>query len=203
MQAVALERSGEVFEAMQMYRKAVHLDSEIEFKMYDKMKTTVRKQSDGNAEPVRNIDATATEELIGEHLTDDLVLRFSASMHVDDSTEPSTDHNVISDNSLNLMSLPMDVLAYILRWVVSSNLDLRSLEQCSLVCKAFYLCSRQTQIWRLACQKYVDLSIKSISYINNLFVLLGIEFGVVQLVIYSRMVLHHGVKCILKDLGCG
>lgn len=165
MEGVALERSGEVFEAMQMYRKAVHLDSEIEFKMYDKTKANTRKQSDGNTESVRNIDATASEELAAEHLTEDLILRFTAAMNVDDSTtfaEPSTDDIVISDNSLHLMSLPIDVLAYILRWVVSSNLDLRSLEQCSLVCKAFYLCSRETEIWRLACQKYVDHSIKSI-----------------------------------------
>lgn len=165
MKAVALERSGEVFEAMQMYRKAVHIDSEIEFKMYDKTKATTRKQSDGNVDSVQDIDPTPSEELIGEHLTDDLILRFTAALNVDDSTssaEPSTDHNVISDNSLHLLSLPIDVLVYILRWVVSTNLDLRSLEQCSSVCKAFYLCSRQTQIWRLACQKYVVPSFKSI-----------------------------------------
>lgn len=31
---------------------------------------------------------------------------------------------------------------YIFRWVVSSDLDLRSLEQLSLVCRGFYICAR-------------------------------------------------------------
>lgn len=36
----------------------------------------------------------------------------------------------------------MEVLMYIFRWVVSSDLDLRSLEQLSLVCRGFYICAR-------------------------------------------------------------
>lgn len=31
---------------------------------------------------------------------------------------------------------------YIFRWVVSSDLDLRALEQLSLVCRGFYICAR-------------------------------------------------------------
>lgn len=42
---------------------------------------------------------------------------------------------------------------YIFRWVVSSDLDLRSLEQLSLVCRGFYICARDPEIWRLACLK--------------------------------------------------
>lgn len=38
--------------------------------------------------------------------------------------------------------LPMEVLMYIFRWVVSSDLDLRSLEQLSQVCRGFYICAR-------------------------------------------------------------
>lgn len=42
---------------------------------------------------------------------------------------------------------------YIFRWVVSSDLDLRSLEQLSQVCRGFYICARDPEIWRLACLK--------------------------------------------------
>uniref|UniRef100_A0A2I3S1J2 F-box only protein n=1 Tax=Pan troglodytes TaxID=9598 RepID=A0A2I3S1J2_PANTR len=52
-----------------------------------------------------------------------------------------------------LFMLPMEVLMYIFRWVVSSDLDLRSLEQLSLVCRGFYICARDPEIWRLACLK--------------------------------------------------
>ncbi|XP_067999055.1 F-box only protein 9 isoform X2 [Melanerpes formicivorus] len=50
-------------------------------------------------------------------------------------------------------ALPMEVLMYIFRWVVSSDLDLRSLEQLSLVCRGFYICARDPEIWRQVCLK--------------------------------------------------
>lgn len=39
-------------------------------------------------------------------------------------------------------ALPREILMYIFRWVVSSDLDLRALEQLSLVCRGFYICAR-------------------------------------------------------------
>ncbi|RZF38119.1 hypothetical protein LSTR_LSTR005480 [Laodelphax striatellus] len=53
--------------------------------------------------------------------------------------------------STHISELPMEIILYILRWVVSSELDLRSLEMCSRVCRGFYVCSRDPEIWRLAC----------------------------------------------------
>ncbi|KAK7930775.1 hypothetical protein WMY93_007170 [Mugilogobius chulae] len=49
--------------------------------------------------------------------------------------------------------LPREILMYIFRWVVSSELDMRALEQLSLVCRGFYICARDTEIWRTACFK--------------------------------------------------
>lgn len=40
---------------------------------------------------------------------------------------------------------------YIFRWVVSSDLDMRTLEQLSLVCRGFYICARDSDLWRSAC----------------------------------------------------
>lgn len=42
------------------------------------------------------------------------------------------------------VALPLEVLMYIFRWVVSSDLDMRALEQLSLVCRGFYILAR----WR-------------------------------------------------------
>lgn len=39
-------------------------------------------------------------------------------------------------------ALPREILMYIFRWVVSSELDMRALEQLSLVCRGFYICAR-------------------------------------------------------------
>lgn len=35
---------------------------------------------------------------------------------------------------------------YIFRWVVSSDLDMRALEQLSLVCRGFYICARSASL---------------------------------------------------------
>jgi len=47
--------------------------------------------------------------------------------------------------------LPMEILIYIFKWVVSPELDLRSLEQLAMVCRGFYICARDSELWRLAC----------------------------------------------------
>lgn len=52
----------------------------------------------------------------------------------------------------------MEMILNILRWVVSSDLDFRSLEMFSMVCRGFYLCARDSEIWRLACVKVWGLN---------------------------------------------
>lgn len=59
----------------------------------------------------------------------------------------------------------MEIILYIFKWVVSSDLDLRSLEVCSMVCRGFYLCARDTEIWKLACIRYqIFLSLVGTKY---------------------------------------
>lgn len=58
--------------------------------------------------------------------------------------------------STHISALPVEIILYILRWVVSWDLDVRSLEMFSMVCRGFYLCSRDPEIWRMACMKYVQ-----------------------------------------------
>lgn len=49
-------------------------------------------------------------------------------------------------------ALPREILMYIFRWVVSSDLDLRALEQLSLVCRGFYICARSAPPpWQSRC----------------------------------------------------
>lgn len=161
MQGVELEKKGKVFEAMQMYRRAVHIDADIEFKMYDKLKTTIHKASendtfneaqDGNR---RNGDADDDDD--DEDLSSvDLVARFQESIANGNGNlfnRDNADSGVICTDGLHIASLPTEIILYILRWVVSGNLDLRSLEQCSMVSKGFYLLARDPEIWRLACFK--------------------------------------------------
>ena len=45
----------------------------------------------------------------------------------------------------------MELVLFILKWVVSTELDLKSLENFSQVCRGFFLASRASDIWRLVC----------------------------------------------------
>ncbi|CAA9995472.1 unnamed protein product [Nesidiocoris tenuis] len=56
-------------------------------------------------------------------------------------------------NATHISALPLEVLQYILRWVVSSDLDLRSLEMCARVCRGFYMSCRDQELWRSACMR--------------------------------------------------
>lgn len=91
----------------------------------------------------------------------DLMLRFQlAVQRTGRLFQRSGDRNVIH-TGLHFSDLPMEIILYILKWVVSVDLDLRSLEQCSAVCKGFYICSKDHDIWRLACLRYIILLSKA------------------------------------------
>lgn len=63
-------------------------------------------------------------------------------------------------------ALPREILMYIFRWVVSSDLDMRALEQLSLVCRGFYMCARSAL---LSYQIYVNCFVNSLLFQNQLF----------------------------------
>ena len=52
-----------------------------------------------------------------------------------------------------MSALPVEVLMYILKWVVSADLDIASLEQLALVCRGFYICVHDEELWRLICHR--------------------------------------------------
>lgn len=60
---------------------------------------------------------------------------------------------VRSLQATHISSLPSEVLIYIFRWVISADLDVRSLEQCARVCRGFYICARDPQLWKMICWK--------------------------------------------------
>lgn len=67
--------------------------------------------------------------------------------------ESSNTAGTISTGGIHISSLPFEIMLLILKWVVSNHLDFRSLESFACVCKGFYLISRDTSIWKTACQK--------------------------------------------------
>lgn len=62
----------------------------------------------------------------------------------------------------HVSALPYEVIMYICKWIISSELDMRSLEQLALVCRGFYLCARDQELWRLACLRVWGMDFESV-----------------------------------------
>jgi F-box protein 9 len=171
LQGVELEKQRKVFEAMSLYRKAVQLVPDIEFKIYERnkvQKVDQQQQQQVKVQPVEE-DFEEDREVAedeDENLDDvDLVVRFQdfVGKMGNFCTRSISNKTVISDGGgAHFGDLPVEIVLYILRWVVSSHLDMRSLEQSSLVCKGMYLCARDPEIWKLACLKVWGLNLGSL-----------------------------------------
>ncbi|XP_055609768.1 F-box only protein 9 [Uranotaenia lowii] len=157
LQGSELERVGKVFEAMRLYRRAVQLVPDIEFKVYDKkVPRQLPHQSISKSDDVDQLTSSLMEANLeeDENLENvDMVLRFQTLLAKSGKLFESTtagDRGLLV-TSLHFSDLPMEVILYILRWAVSSELDLKTLERFARVCRGFYLLARDPEIWKKAC----------------------------------------------------
>ena len=60
---------------------------------------------------------------------------------------------IFLDQATHISVLPSELIIHLLKWVVSSELDLRSLEQVAMVSRGFYVCCRDVELWKLACMR--------------------------------------------------
>lgn len=163
--AVDLEQRGKVYDALAFYRKATQIVPDIEFrfyelqkpnydvnKMYHNLPNDLSKQLDlskskdakEEVEPIEPIGLYEKfqRDLCSEEIYGGKILICSRDAGV-----------VMTGRNLHISDLPPEIIMHILRWVVSSQLDMRSLEQFSAVCKGFYIYGRDEELWRLACVK--------------------------------------------------
>jgi len=164
LQGVRFEESGKLYEAIRYYKKAEKLVPNIEYQTFKytgknfKAKSTAEvqegKDDNGNITPKEDISKNEEENI------SNLTLKFSKMKTADEvlikaETETSSTH---------IGSLPSEVINLILKWVISADLDIKSLENCSEVCRAFYLASRDEEIWRLICLKIWGRSVAIPNY---------------------------------------
>lgn len=156
--AVELEQRGKVYDALQYYRRAVQLDPDIEFKAYEASKLPQQQQVENEANNnnvtigmVKPHDDGIDEA--DEQLEADLFVRFQNDLAKQGRLIMSNRDPGVIGTEMHISDLPTEILLYILRWVVSTQLDMKSLEQCAAVCKGLYLCARDDEIWRQACLK--------------------------------------------------
>lgn len=149
-----LERAGKLYEAIQFYRKAVQIVPDIEFKVdihaaKSNRRDRKKSQTEERVEPERDSSSSNnnsdTESIEDGELLARIQRKYSKTATLcTPKFEQSTSHVSV---------LPVEIVLLILRWLVSCDLDLRSLELFSAVCRGFYLCARDPEIWRVACTR--------------------------------------------------
>ncbi|XP_020291557.1 F-box only protein 9 isoform X1 [Pseudomyrmex gracilis] len=146
------EQSRQFYEAIQFYKRAEQLVPDIEVRLYESTKTKTRDRFDTD-DSLDTFDKDFTTNNDNENYNDDdeeetdLFLKLSKIVN----RNQCVCFPKIDQSATHISALPMEIVLYILRWVVSSELDFRSLEMFSRVCRGFYISARDTEIWRLAC----------------------------------------------------
>lgn len=163
MSGVEHEQVGKMYEAIQFYRRAVQLVPDIEFRLYETNKNKMAKQP---AEIQKDEDDLVHEygEMMLESEEPDEDISMSAKdllikMQRILSRNGSVCSSKNEQRAPHISCLPVELVLYVLRWVVSRELDTASLDRCAAVCRGFYACARDPEIWRMICVKTWGLNI--------------------------------------------
>lgn len=166
-QGIECEQSSKYYDAIQCYKNAMQLVPDIEFKIYSESKQNRRVLNQNEIqEPHKEErytheyenDSDIEEEEDEYDGIENLQSRFQRLL---------SRHNVFilaahEPERTHFSALPMEIIIQILRWVMSRHHDTRSLDMFSLVCRGFYLCSRDSGIWRAACIQTWGLDCQSL-----------------------------------------
>ncbi|XP_064652040.1 F-box only protein 9-like [Lineus longissimus] len=158
MKGVQEEQSGKLQNAVHFYRLAVQLVPDIEQKieadqyMSYGTKNRERQESESSVDSstdtmLHSIDLDTDDEDNWD--IEDLPARFQRLK----VTQYVVCHPQYEQAEMHISDLPGELLVYIFKWVVSTELDLRMLEVLTQVCRGFYLLARDEELWRLACIK--------------------------------------------------
>ncbi|XP_054003307.1 F-box only protein 9 [Hylaeus anthracinus] len=148
LKGIEYEQSRKFYEAIQFYKRAVQLVPDIEFRLYD---STKLKSNDDSLEDLDNTTNDIDNDNENYNDDDDEESDLFVKLCKIINRNKCVCFPKFEQDTTHISALPMEIVLYILRWVVSSELDLRSLEMFSRVCRGFYISARDTEIWRLAC----------------------------------------------------
>ncbi|KAK0404978.1 hypothetical protein QR680_017735 [Steinernema hermaphroditum] len=148
------EKAGNMSEAVRSYTKAVKLVPDIEKRIYKRdygnyASKAQRTHVQGPSTSKNAIENDESEEIDLETVFRDRLAERTALFLSDDAANP-------------LLRLPVELLRLILRYVVGSSLDVRSLEAVASTSVYFYLLARNGDIWHRVCRKTFDLPPKYI-----------------------------------------
>ncbi|KAI4475720.1 hypothetical protein M0802_015056 [Mischocyttarus mexicanus] len=130
-EGVEHEQNGKLYEAIQFYKRAVQLVPDIEFRLYDStiIKTREWFESDDNLGNIENGAHNSDNNDEDEEEEDDDDDEDESDLFVKLSRIINRNQCVcfpqVEQSTTHISALPMEIILYILRWVVSLELDLR------------------------------------------------------------------------------
>eukprot|EP00112_Aurelia_sp_Birch-Aquarium-sp1_P006964 Seg1760.1 transcript_id=Seg1760.1/GoldUCD/mRNA.D3Y31 product="F-box only protein 9" protein_id=Seg1760.1/GoldUCD/D3Y31 len=141
LKGVQMERQKMMYEAIQFYKQAIHLVPDIESRIADYSSKLGDESGSDNEEELSDLEGS-----------------YEASASIVEVTKQFKVFGIgglcipaVPSRQTHISVLPSELLIFIFRWVVSDELDLRSLEQAAQVCKWFYACARDESMWRSVC----------------------------------------------------
>lgn len=162
---VEYENEGKLYEAIQYYRRAVQLVPDIELRIFQQTTPQAEVLSEDEVpDELDEVDEELDEEEIPYQPGTDLMAHLLIVSLKRTKIPLCTPQH--PTNATHISQLPMEIFLYILKWVVSSHLDMRSLEMCSRVCRGFYICCRDQEIWRTACTRVWGLKCGGVGVTN-------------------------------------
>ncbi|VDK49422.1 unnamed protein product [Anisakis simplex] len=157
LEGAELERRGEVSDAVHRYMAAVRLVPDIEFQIFKNRhsRTSNTNSPDargGSTVPGRVRSRSRSAALNGEDREsdeEDADLEGTLKKRIADrGTMIEAD---ISGTVCPFALLPSELLLTVMKYVIGSELDVRCIEMLSMTSAAFYLLSRDEELWRLIC----------------------------------------------------
>jgi len=154
-EAAALEEKGKLYEAIRFYKKAEALVPDIErqtfdynTKIFEKQEKKRRESESSEPDHDENGNTSIKCDEVDENEEDvsNLPAKFARLL-----ASETAFHQEFESKMTHIAHLPFEVLNYILKWVVTPELDLLSLEACSQASRGFYLAARDDEVWRLIC----------------------------------------------------
>lgn len=153
--AVELEQDDMHHESIRYYKQAMHLCPDIEKQIFREQCEASAKES--SKETSKNIDESKDDKpTVDDDDAKDIPLfeRIRQSYYEDRKNQGYTHCRPSykpKQNTIHISDLPLELILKIFRHVVGGDLDLASLESLGLVCRSFYLLSKDQSLWRSVC----------------------------------------------------
>nr|CAI5853652.1 unnamed protein product [Callosobruchus analis] len=156
LKGVEMEKASKLYEAIQYYKRAVQLVPDIEFKLEQTVKPKLRERqyTENDESDSEDDESNITDDSEDEEIGDEELLTFIQRKIPKGST---LCFPKFEQKHIHIGQLPVEIILYIIRWIVSSDLDLRSLEMFGATCRGLYLCARDPEVWHLACLRVLVL----------------------------------------------